>query len=270
MEIDSIENALSGINEKTIDSISKERFKKMKNDHSKARTAKAFGSSKKLIAAAAAALLLCSLAVIIPLSQRNPGVVSDPNGSESADPRHTGNTEGIPQYIPEYGAPTLDEVYATAPYSELLPKRLLSDCSFVSSYMIKYDPVANPDDHKFLALVFKTGNETWSRMEIKVSEYDKTTPFADINDQKTYALSYLYGENAGPAGDLQGFSELFHSEDITKDIVKEMVYTASDGLCKAEISVLCGDYIVSYAYTGPEITSDAFYDMIVSSDYLEK
>ena len=179
------------------------------------------------------------------------------------------NDEGIPpQYVPAYAVPTLDEVYAAAPYSELLPKRLLPGCSFVDSYLTEYDPIVNPEGRKFLALIFKTGNESWDTMEIKVGEYDGTSLFADINDKRTYALSYLYGDNAVlPGRDLPYFSELFHSEDITNEIAKEMVYTASDGLCKAEISVLCGDHIVSYGYTGPEITAEAFYDMILSSDW---
>lgn len=181
------------------------------------------------------------------------------------------DAENVPQYIPEFGTPTLEEVYTITPYSELLPKRLLSNCSFSGSYMTEYDPVANPDGHKFLALIFKTGNESWDTMEIKVSEYDGTSVLADINDKRTYALSYLYGNDSPPAGNaLAGFSDLFHAEDITTDIIKEMVYTLPDGLCKAEISLLCGDYIVSYAYTGAEITVESFYDMIVSSEWLEK
>ena len=137
--------------------------------------------------------------------------------------------------------------------------------------MTEYDPVANPDGHKFLVLIFKTGNESWDTMEIKVSEYDGTSVLADINDKRTYALSYLYDNDSSPAGNsLAGFSDLFHAEDITIDIIKEMVYTLPDGLCKAEISLLCGDYIVSYAYTGAEITVESFYDMIVSSEWLEK
>ena len=101
---------------------------------------------------------------------------------------------------------------------------------------------------------------------------ETTTPgCADINDKRTYALSYLYDNDSPPAGNsLASFSDLFHAEDITIDIVKEMVYTLPDGLCKAGISILCGDYIVSYAYTGAEITAESFYDMIVSSEWLEK
>ena len=220
-------------------------------------------------------MILCGLAIIIPLSTRSPGIVDDsqsaPRVDDSQNAPRVDDSQNAPQYIPAFSTPTLEEVYAIAPYSELLPKRLLSNCSFSSSYMTEYDPVANPEGHKFLALIFKTGNEPWDTMEIKVSEYDGSAVFADINDKKTYALSYLYGNDSTPVGkDLVSFSDLFRAEDITFDIAKEMVYTLPDGLCKAEISLLCGDYIVSYAYTGDEITAESFYDMIVSSDWFSK
>lgn len=260
MKIDFIENALSGIDEKTIDSISEERYRKMGKGNVKSQKIKISGFSKKIIAiSAAAALFICIFAVTIPLFLKSPSDIGDPNDSESVNPQHIENLI----------TPELEELNKTEPYSELLPKRLLSGCSFVSSYMTINDPVANPEDHKYLALNFKMGSETWSTMEIKVSEYDGSPLFADIHNKNTFAISNLYGANAGPAENLQGFSELFHSEDVSKDIVEEMVYTTSGGLCKAEISVLCGDYIVSYAYAGPEITSDAFYDMIISSDYMQ-
>ena len=191
--------------------------------------------------------------------------------SKLEKPTETTESENIPQYIPDFTSPILDEVYATAPYSELLPRKLLSNCTFVSSYMTKYDPIANPDDSKFLSLVFKTGSELWETMEIKISKYDETLSFADINDKKTYALSYIYGNDSTPAGENNSkYSGFFHAQEISIDIVKEMVYTMSDGLCKAELSVLCDNYIVSYSYTGSEISADNFYDMVISSNWFSK
>ena len=235
---------------------------------------------KRIAVIAATALLAVGLiitGIVTAAKTANQGIQDPPEVTDTAPipdtekDTETVDTTDVPQYIPEFSTPTLEEVYSVSPYSELLPKRLLSNCSFSYSYMTEYDTVVNPEDHKFLALIFKTGNELWEAMEIKVSENDGTSVFADINDKNTYALSYLYGNDLDPSEkDLEKFSELFAAENVTIDITREMVYTLPDGVCKAEISILCGDYIVSYAYTGAEITAESFFDMIMSSVWFSK
>lgn len=174
-----------------------------------------------------------------------------------------------PKYIPAYDTPSLETAYALTPYSELLPRYLLSNCAYKSSYMSKFDPIGNPDNSKFLSLTFSTGDELWNTMEIKISEYKGNEIFANTGDKKTYALSCFYGDKSElNTTDRAYHSDLFRVGDITFDIVNEMVYATSDELYKAEISVLCGEYIVSYTYTGPKITTEDFYSMLISSNWI--
>ena len=180
---------------------------------------------------------------------------------------HT-NTE-TPQYIPAFSSPDLATLYKEYPYSEILPQKLPDTLTLVSSYKTEYDPIANPDNNQYLALSFgsvKTNNS----LEVKVIEYDGSAIIADPQKPDTYDLTsyYSYLETPGTVGaDAPKTIGLFKAEDVTKQIIENRMYVFSDGLCKAEIDVLCGDYIVAYCYTGTELSSTSIYDMVTSSCY---
>ena len=80
MKIEVLENVLSGINEKTLDSVLSERHKRMEKGRMSASVSetkrKSFFSLKKAIAVAAGfAVILCSIAIIIPLSKTRKGEI---------------------------------------------------------------------------------------------------------------------------------------------------------------------------------------------------
>ena len=80
MKIEVLENVLSGINEKTLDSVLSERHKRMEKGRMSASVSetkcKSFFLLKKAIAVAAGfAVILCSIAIIIPLSKTRKGEI---------------------------------------------------------------------------------------------------------------------------------------------------------------------------------------------------
>ena len=89
MKTEKIEEVLSGIDERTVDRVSKERCARMEK-RSRASDGSPVFSKRTVMIAVAAALLICSLALIIPLSLRNtdPADVpadSGPLNSQSAE-----------------------------------------------------------------------------------------------------------------------------------------------------------------------------------------
>lgn len=166
--------------------------------------------------------------------------------------------------------PGLDELYKTEPYSELLPYIIPAGLSFRSSYLTVADEISDPDKRRYLSVIFDSED---SDFEIKISAYDGKIPIADPGKAESYKLDLYYGpiENEGAVGaDLPNVFVPFYASDINRKITADRIYTFSDGLCKAEISILCGDHIVSYGYNGPEITAEDFYDVIMSSNWFAK
>ena len=126
------------------------------------------------------------------------------------------------------------KAYNTDPYAGLLSKKIMSDCVF-------YDAAYGDGDTENAALLTLTflirATEGYS-MEIEISKYDPAV-----------------------------FSTAVKAEDMSLTDVKKAVRKQSDNYCSAAISVVCGDYVVSYRYCGTLIAPRAFYNMIVSSDW---
>ena len=174
-----------------------------------------------------------------------------------------------PQYIANFSEPDLEEIYKEDLYSELLPQKIPETLAFISSYKTEYDPIANPDNEKYLSLFFGT-EKTNTSLEIKVLKYDGKEAIADPQKTDTFDLTSYYEYLNVPdsvGAEAPNLISLFRAEDISPSIAKRRMYVFPDGLCKAEIEILCGDYVVAYHYAGTELSAGLFYDMITSSNY---
>ena len=174
-----------------------------------------------------------------------------------------------PQYVPSYSSPELDDLYKEEPYSVLLPTKIPETLSLDSSYKAEYDPIANPDSEQYLWLGF-CSKQNDSSMELRVMEYNGKTPMADPTKADTYDISlyYDYLKIPGTVGaDAPKITGLFWAKDLSLSIVEKRMYVFDDGLCKAEIQILCGKYEVCYNYAGTEISPQLFYEVITSSQY---
>lgn len=210
-----------------------------------------FINAKSVAAATAAiALLLCGLFAGMPSPKENPVIATKPNATESLPPQATQETEDTtaptvtetspPDFFHAYAAPSLEELYSIAPYSELLPQKVLANCVFKGSYMPVYDPIVaavsgpsySPDDFpNYLSLRYSMGDAQWNGLNISVCRYEGDGQCTDPYDLAAYELQRV--------GDI----------------------------CKGYKRVLCGDYVVSYAYTGPEITVEEFREMVLSAKW---
>ena len=252
MKTAQIANAITMIDENILSDILEERYNRMlyinKGNY--------FRTASRRFLFSAAALVACFLVVLLAV----PHFINQPT-------THT-NTD-TPQYIPAFSSPDLATLYKEYPYSEILPQKLPDTLTLVSSYKTEYDPIANPDNNQYLALSFgsvKTNNS----LEVKVIEYDGSAIIADPQKPDTYDLTsyYSYLETPGTVGaDAPETIGLFKAEDVTKQIMEKRMYVFADGLCKAEIEILCGDYIVAYYYVGTELSAKSLYDMVTSSCY---
>ncbi len=213
--------------------------------------------AKRLAAAAAVlAVLIGGAAVLVPPLGEPGGTVVDPTATETAPPRETPppvETEASttpetspPDFFHAYATPSLEECYTMAPYSELLPQKILEGCVFTGSYMPVYDPIVaacsssgySPDDFPCcLDLFYDIEGPQWNGLEISVDNHDrhggteKSAYTNDPYDLNSYRMSW------------------------------------EGGIFKAYKIVLCGEWVVSYYYTGPEITAEQFREMVLSAKY---
>ena len=189
------------------------------------------------------------------------------------------DTSSVPQYVPAYSSPDLAELYQEAPYSELLPRRVPETWKFESSYKTEYDPLANPSGSHYLELSF-TSDQSSSTTVIKVVKYADFSLYGEaaITDPakpETYdlALYYDYMENTPGALGADApkvLNALFRAEDLSVSIADKRIYVSKSDLCTANISVLCGEYIVEYGYSGAAISPEALFEIITSSKYFSE
>jgi len=188
----------------------------------------------------------------------------------NTDRPDTSIPQDIPQYVPSHSSPDLAALYKEAPYSVLLPGKIPETFVFESSYKAEYDPIANPNGEQYLWLDFRS-EQYKASMEIKVMEYDGKGRITDPTKTDTYDLSlyYDYLKTPGTVGAdaPKVLKALFCGEDLSESIVKKRMYVFDDGLCKAEIQIVCGEHIVDYHYAGMEISPRTLYEVIASSRY---
>ena len=251
-------NAVSNLDEEILNTVLQQRFCNM----STATAKKRFGWIKPhfnmRLASAVTAFAVCMLVVL--------GTANYLYGLRTTPGTATVPSTTTPGYVPNYSTPDLETLYQTAPFSQLLPRQLLPFCTeLASSYLTEYDPIANPDSRLFLRLCF-TGQ---GALQIDISEITGQELLADPTDPTTYDLSYYYAQAKKPGfvpADLPNFAHTFYAEDLTAQIVDARVYTIPGSGCKAELSLICGDHVVSYHYYGAKITGQEFYNLILSSD----
>lgn len=260
MNVECVESAITHLDSCILEDILLERYKRLTRKHFKH-----LGAPQKTVCVAAASIILCSCGIGVAtmfLNNSNPVNPTQPNPVPSSTPA---------QYVPNYSTPSLEELYTTEPYASLLPQSILLNLQLKSSYLTEYDEIANPEDKKFLSLVFESQNAQ-RYLEIKIREPYEYERLADPNDPSTYRFSLYYGpiENEGAVGgELPPISGLFYAEDITQEIATDRIYVFKDGLCKAEIDIICGDFVVCYGYTGTPISGADLYGMITSSNWFE-
>lgn len=261
---DILENALSGIDNNTIDRVLSERYKRTERAAVRTRSVSAGNKSvfftKIAPAAAALTILLIGFAIIVSHFSDNPGI------SEGAI---TTGQPNIPHVSESFISPSLKELYNTKPFSNLLPKKIPEGFTLTSSFLSTYNEITNPENRKRLVLEFQSGD---SILEIKIYEYDGQL-LADPSDPETYKWDLFYGpsENEGALGaNLPNVFGVIKSSDVSKEIVSEKIYTYKNGLCVAGIEILCDDYILDYFYQGEEITGDFFYDLVMSSRFMKR
>lgn len=222
------------------------------------------------VAMAACLCLLLTAAIAAPRLFVRPNDPEQPtNIHQTTD---TGSSQLPPEYVPSYSSPDLESLYKEAPFDALIPRALPETFSFGSSYKSEYDPIANPNSDPYLWLDF-TAKDSASNIEIRISKYDGRESVAVPEKTETYDLSRLYDYLKTP-GAVQAdgpdvLEALFRSEDLSVSVTEKRMYVFDDGLCKAEIKILCGNYTIAYHYAGTEITPTAFYEMITSADYFQ-
>ncbi len=255
MKPDQLANAITMIEEKTLFDILEERHKRITKMK---KTDRSLVTIRRFSFAAATIAVACFLVVMLAV----PHLVSQPNTTHYLD---------APQYIAAFRSPELEALYNEYPYSDLLPQKIPETLAFESSYIAEYDPIANPNSEQYLSLIF-SAEKTNTYLEVKVMGYDGNTMIADPQKPDTYDLTpyYRYLETPGTVGaDAPKVTGLFKAEDISRAVAERRMYVFADGLCKAEIEVLCGDYIVAYHYAGAELSAQLFFDMITSSHYFK-
>lgn len=251
MSVAQLANAITMMDENILSDILEERYKRITRTRKTDRSLVTICRFPLAMATIAAA---CVIVVILAA----PHLIRQPN---------TNNLPDAPQYIAAFSSPELEALYKEHPYSELLPQKIPETLAFVSSYRTEYDPIANPNNKQYLSLFFGAEKNSNS-LEVKVKGYDGKVIIADPEKPDTYDLSlyYRYLETPGAVGaDAPKMISLFNAETLSKSIAEKRMYVFADGLCKAEIEILCGDYIVSYHYVGAELSAQSFYDMITSS-----
>ena len=215
----------------------------------------------KWAAMAACFCLLLTAVIATPRLCEQPTNIDQPN---------TSNPQNISQYVPSYSSPELESLYKEDPYSMLLPNKIPETFAFASSYKTEYDPIANPNSEQYLWLGFNS-EQLKSSIEIKVMEYDGKGAITEPAEMDTYDLSLYYDHLKTPgavgADAPNVLTALFRAEDLSVSIVEKRMYAFDDGLCKAEIQILCGDQIVGYHYAGIEISPQSLYEVITSSYY---
>lgn len=223
--------------------------------------------AKRIIPVVAFVVCISVLAFFVP---RITNFLTDYQNTET-----TSNLENTlkPQYVPSFAEPELDEIYMTEPYSNLLPYIIPSGMLYKKSYLSLYDEIANPNNKQILSVIFESdaGN-----LEIKIFEYEEDGMVADPNKPETYKLDLYYGpmeENGTPGAYLPNVFNPFIASDVTKEIVADRIYTFKDDVCKASIDIICGQYVISYSYTGTSkhtiIGADLFYECVTSSNYFK-
>lgn len=253
-----IENAVSALDADILDSILRKRHQRM--TESAIHSIRLY---KQVACAAAAILVICSCAAgSAAVLLNRPAYPGIPDST-------TQSSDTPPSYVPNFSTPSMEELYATEPYSRLLPRTIFSGLAFRSSYLTLDDPFIGAFGPHYLHLSFSSADAK-SKLEIKVSPRTGKEQLADPHDPSTYDLSLYYGpiENEGAlGGKLPTISGLFLPENISEEIAAARIYTFRDGLCKAEIALLCEEYVVSYGYNGSAISGEALYRMIISSDW---
>ncbi len=255
MNVAKLANAISMIDDSILSDVLEERYRR--NADIK-EASKSFKTICRLSLAAAAIAAVCLLAVL--------------TVSNNTVPQDINPILDKPQYVAAFSSPELKALYEEYPYSQLLPQKVPEKLLFISSYKTEYDPIANPENYEFLALCFGGSIDT-GNLEIKVTKYDGKAEIADPAKPETYDLSlyYEYRETPGTFGaNAPKILNLFRAEDLSPMIAEKRVYVFDDGLCKAEIKILCGEYVVAYHYAGPELTSDLFFEVITSPHYFTK
>ena len=229
------------------------------------------------VATAACFCLLLTTVIAVPHLFKQPINTEQPTNTEqpaNTGQPDTGNSQKPPQYVPSYSSPELDILYKEGPYSMLLPRKVPETFAFESSYKLEYDPIANPNKEQHLWLGFQS-KEDGSSIEIRVMEYTGKTAVTEPANSDTYDLSlyYDYLKNSTPgavgADAPDVLTALFRAEDFSEAIAEKRMYVFDDGLCKAEIQILCGEYVVAYHYAGTEMSSQSLYEMITSSGYFQ-
>lgn len=229
------------------------------------------------VAMAACLCLLFTAATIAPRLFTRP---SQPDIQQTTDttpsdtvPPDTGSSQLPPEYIPAYSTPDLETLFKEAPFASLIPRELPASFVFGSSYKAEYDPLANPNSEPYLWLGFSSSESELYNIEIRISKYDGKATLSDPETPNDYDLSryYDYLKTPGAVGaDAPAVLEaLFRSEDLSVSVTEKRMYVFDDGMCKAEIKLLCGNYTVAYNYVGAEISPTAFYEVITSSDHFQ-
>ena len=226
------------------------------------------------VALAACLCLLLTAAAVAPRLFTRP---NQPDIQQTTDatavPPDTGSSQIPPEYIPAYSTPDLETLYMQAPFASLIPRKLPESFAFKSSYKAEYDSLANPNNEPYLWLGFSSSESELYNIEIRISKYDGKTTLSDPETPNDYDLSryYDYLKTPGAVGaDAPAVLDaLFRSEDLSVSIAEKRMYVFDDGICKAEIKLLCGDYTISYSYVGAEISPTAFYEVITSSDHFQ-
>ncbi|MBE6926759.1 MAG: hypothetical protein E7461_07965 [Ruminococcaceae bacterium] len=255
MSATKLANAISMIDDSILSDVLEERYRRNAGIKEASKSFKTIGRLS-LVAAAIAAVCLLAIFTV----------------SNNPVPQDTNSILDTPQYIAAFRSPELKALYEEYPYSRLLPQKVPEKLSFISSYKTEYDPTANPENYEYLALCFGGSIDT-GNLEIKVTKYDGKKEIADPAKPETYDISlyYEYLETPGAVGaNAPKIFRLIRAEDLSLSIAEKRMYVFDDGLCKAQIEVLCGEYVVAYSYAGPELTSDLFYEVITSPDYFTK
>lgn len=180
-----------------------------------------------------------------------------------------------PDYAPPYLSPSWDELKQITPFSQLIPVEILEGFRLKSTYLLEESKIVS-GNYAYLGLLFE--NEVhqvseWQNdnYEIRISKKEEDLHVFDPNNRDSYDLSrYFKSQKENHASipeKAHGVYGVFLAEELTEDIIKARTYCFHEDYCQIWIDVVCGDYLISYSYTGAPISAEKFYTMIKSARF---
>lgn len=244
-----------------------------------------------VLTAALSCVILTVCFMTNPTSAKESAASPPPELEETAKPSHEHETSAtdeaetlagaimeshVPDYFPPFSSPDIAVLYQQDPYSELLPQMLLEGMSIESVYLAHNNAGNAPDKRSYLGIICVNNDRSVTEFmndtcEIKITGIEDSMQLSDLQNPDSYTLSNYYQsqkKNKQKTGNSSyGLTGVFSAQDLTEDTVNARRCIFPEGFSKVEIDIVCGEYLVSYSYTGAPVAAGEFLKMIRSAKF---